>query len=68
MERRKKMKRLKSTIAVICVVVAMPFSLPAGTFAKCEKLVAIWHAGTCPEAFFNIAKDYTKMTGIKRLG
>jgi multiple sugar transport system substrate-binding protein len=33
--------------------------------AKCKKLVVIWNAGTCPTAFLDIARDYTKETGVK---
>ena len=64
----KKITGMKWSLLVILTVVAMLLAAPTGTFAECEKLVAIWNAGTCPEAFFNIAKDYTKLTGIEIVG
>jgi multiple sugar transport system substrate-binding protein len=52
--------------AMLAVMVLMA---PVGNAsAQCKKLVVIWNAGTCPEAFLNIAKDYTKVTGIEVVG
>jgi multiple sugar transport system substrate-binding protein len=36
--------------------------------SDCKELVIIWNAGTCPTAFLNIAKEYTKKTGIQMKG
>ncbi|MGQ9615239.1 MAG: ABC transporter substrate-binding protein [Spirochaetota bacterium] len=43
--------------------------LGAGEKPKKEvTLTVVWHAGVCADALLEIAKDYTKMTGVKVVG
>jgi len=50
-------------LGVLSVVMLM--GSPGLVQADCKKLVVIWNAGTCPTAFLNIAKEYTKATGVE---
>ena len=53
------------TLIIVGVVVFMfSVTVAKARAEKCKQLVVIWNAGTCPTAFLNIAKEYTKKTGI----
>ncbi len=53
------------TLTVFGIIVFMfSVSVMKAQAGKCKQLVVIWNAGTCPTAFLNIAKEYTKKTGI----
>jgi multiple sugar transport system substrate-binding protein len=52
---------LSITAFLAFMVSLAPVDAAAG---ECKELVVIWNAGTCPSAFLNIAKEYTKKTGI----
>lgn len=55
--------------SVIALVVIVSLLAQVGiASAQCKKLVVIWNGGTCPEAFLNIAKEYTKETGVEIVG
>ena len=54
---------------VIGGLMQMMLKTPYNAFSSdCKELVVIWNAGTCPTAFLNIAKEYTKETGIAMKG
>jgi multiple sugar transport system substrate-binding protein len=56
-------------LAVIGIMAVMLFMTPANAVSEeCKELVVIWNAGTCPSAFLNIAKEYTKETGVSMKG
>ena len=55
-------------IFVLCLLVCTLLAVPSYAQKKDVTLTVVWHAGICAETLLNIAKDYTKQTGVKVVG
>ena len=54
--------RCLAILGILTLVLAV--TPPNAMSGDCKELVVIWNAGTCPTAFLDIAKEYTKETGV----
>jgi multiple sugar transport system substrate-binding protein len=56
-------------LAIIGILMLLLAITPSNAVSgDCKELVVIWNAGTCPTAFLDIAKEYTKETGVAMKG